>query len=128
VSTIVFTNIKGGSGKTTLALNVAASLKGSILLLDCDPQHSVVKWVDSAEEPLSMVCVGYDGENPHREIQKMEGQYDHIIVDTPPSGLAVGGHTTRIHRQNLVVKAVKARLAFAYDLGIKRAVTIVRDF
>jgi cellulose biosynthesis protein BcsQ len=50
---IVLTTPKGGAGKTTVALNLAASLPDS-LLLDTDPSQSAVKWCDAAEVPLSM--------------------------------------------------------------------------
>jgi len=84
----VFANIKGGSGKTSLAINVGASLEGKVLLMDSDPQQSALKWLDAAEEPLHMVCVGYTQSNIHREIQKVQGDYEYILVDTPPSALA----------------------------------------
>ena len=43
-----------------------------------------------------MVCMAYEGENPHREIQKVEGKYDYIIVDTPPSGLAASAVVRKV--------------------------------
>lgn len=86
----IFCNVKCGSGKTTLAVNMAASLKGRILLIDADPQQSALKWADSAPEnqPLPMTVMGYSGKQIHREIQKVADQYDYVLVDTPPSGLA----------------------------------------
>jgi chromosome partitioning protein len=96
---MVFCNIKGGSGKTTLAVNVAATLKGKVLLLDADPQRSAQKWLDAAEKPLPVVCMAYSERNIHREILKVEEQFDFILVDTPPSGLAA----SPVARQALTV-------------------------
>lgn len=46
-------NPKGGTGKTTLAINLARalSIRGSrVLLVDCDPQGSSLAWAALAEE------------------------------------------------------------------------------
>jgi len=44
---IAVINQKGGTGKTTLALNLAAGLskRGSVHLVDADPQRSITQWV-----------------------------------------------------------------------------------
>ena len=45
---IVIVNSKGGSGKTTIAINLAATLAaegGTPALLDIDPQGSSTRWL-----------------------------------------------------------------------------------
>jgi chromosome partitioning protein len=94
----MFCTSKGGAGKTTLALNIAATLSGKVLLLDADPQQSAVKWADAApeESPLPMAVMGYTGDKIHREIKKVMEEYQYIIVDTPPSALAVSTVTRSV--------------------------------
>lgn len=43
--TLVVGNAKGGTGKTTASVHLAASLPGSRLLVDFDPQGSATQWV-----------------------------------------------------------------------------------
>lgn len=80
-------NQKGGVGKTTLSLALAACLARSgsrVLLIDADPQGSALDWAAAREgEPLFSV-VGFPRPSIHKEIAQLGQGYDHIIIDGPP--------------------------------------------
>ncbi len=88
-----FCNKKGGTGKTTLAVNVGATLaeNAKVLIIDADPQLSVIKWKNAAAQDslFPIEVMKYHDENVHLIIREKANQYDYILVDTPPSGLAV---------------------------------------
>ena len=85
---ILFGGEKGGTGKTTIAVQMAVNraLQGrDVLLVDADKQASAQQWAatrseDSHDPRIS--CVAIYGRTLTAEIQALAGKYDDIVIDT----------------------------------------------
>ena len=88
---ITICNQKGGPGKTTLTIQLAGAMarRGlKTLIVDADPQGSATRWVASAEEepfPAPVVGLSVANTKVHREVQKLIGDYEVILIDCPPA-------------------------------------------
>ena len=81
---------KGGSGKSTVAINVSAELveQGlSVLLVDADPQGSARTWGDVAAEQghkgPTVISMGAGLHKPD-QLPQLSQAFDWTIIDCPP--------------------------------------------
>lgn len=94
--------IKGGSGKTTLAINIAvarALKKHRVLLVDADEQRSATMWSAKREDlktETEITTIHLTGSSVLSQVKKMSKDYDDVIID-------VGGRETSSLRAALLV-------------------------
>jgi len=81
----MFTQTKGGVGKTTLAVHFAIYLHDlgkRVALLDSEPTATAAKWVKEAEAKLRVVHVT-GSTHSSEALQELSDSYDYIVCDTP---------------------------------------------
>jgi len=84
---ISFVNQKGGVGKTTSAINVAASLKRrnyNVVLIDADPQGSASYW-HAVENNNAFEILHRPEPLSRSDIEDLAQNYDFLVIDAPPA-------------------------------------------
>ncbi|HDY89250.1 MAG TPA: hypothetical protein ENH82_14180 [bacterium] len=84
---IAVVSVKGGTGKSTVTLNLAGTLSSEykrILVVDADPQGSIAKWseIRKQEEPAVLI---EPSPVVDKKIRKLTKQYDIVLFDSPPT-------------------------------------------
>ncbi len=89
---IAVINQKGGAGKTTIALNLAAAMAetgGRVLVIDADPQQTAQDWAAVRETPPPFQVIGLAKPVLHRDLPKIAADYDHVVIDGAPRNYEV---------------------------------------
>jgi chromosome partitioning protein len=84
---IVVANSKGGVGKSTIAVHLAVWLKEnghSVILADCDTQHSSSEWLREAEPDIRTERLGTP-EQILDSLRELNKEADYVIADGPGS-------------------------------------------
>jgi chromosome partitioning protein len=107
---IVVANSKGGVGKSTLAVHLAAWLHEhgyTVTLADCDTQHSSSEWIKEAVPGVKTVVLA-DPEEILEELPQLSDEADYVIADGPGSNT----ETTRslLMRADMALVPAKASL------------------
>ena len=80
-------NLKGGVGKSTSAVYLACGLarSGRTLLVDADPQGSILGWSEAAGEDFPATVIAWPVRDLAKRVAAVTGDYDHVVIDTGPS-------------------------------------------
>jgi chromosome partitioning protein len=81
---IVVAGSKGGVGKSTICAHLASEWTSRgvrVLVVDADPQQSLMEWSEAAETPVCDVVSM--GDNIRKTLPSVAESYDLVLVDTP---------------------------------------------
>jgi chromosome partitioning protein len=118
---VVIGGIKGGSGKTTAATNLAvlrATAGFDVLLVDADEQESSYSFAQvrsEAEQATTLTCIKLTGPPVGREARKLATKYQDIIIDT--GGRDTASQRSALSVADLVLVPFKPRSLDVWTLG-----------
>ncbi len=131
---IAVCNQKGGSGKTTLSMQLAGTLarkKNKVLVIDADPQGTATRWAASAGDenpfPASVVGLSAANEKVHREVKKFVGDYDFIVIDCPPAADSPVPQSALLIADLALVPIIPSPLDLWASVGIRKVIENVGD-
>lgn len=131
---IACANQKGGSGKTTLAMQFAGTLglQGfRVLVVDADPQASAQRWNSAAPDdkpfPATVIGLADAGEKVHREVGKHVGIYDYIVIDCPPAVESAATQSALMVADLVLIPIIPSPTDLWAAAGIRKLIENVKE-
>jgi chromosome partitioning protein len=122
---IVIANSKGGVGKSTLAVHLAAWLHEQghrVTLADCDTQHSSSEWLREAMPEVKSVRLA----NPDQildELPQIDREADYVVADGPGSNT----ETSRALLLRAQLALVPCKASMLEVRALKQATAVLRQ-
>lgn len=132
---IAVLNQKGGVGKTTVTMHIAAALARQgfrVLIADADPQGTATRWAASAADdkpfPATVIGLAHAGGKIHRELKKFMTDYDFLIVDCPPAADSPVPQSVLLVAELAIVPLVPSPLDLWAAVAIRQVINSAMDF
>lgn len=95
--TIAIANRKGGTGKTTIAVNLAGALSicgANVLYVDADVQAAATQW-SAAGDGLGFTVIHMPSKTIHDDLPRLATAYSTVVIDGPASDAEITGSVIR---------------------------------
>ncbi|MBD2078354.1 ParA family partition ATPase [Leptolyngbya sp. FACHB-17] len=131
---IAVVNQKGGSGKTTVTMQLAGTIarRGyKVLVVDADPQGTATRWAATADDelpfPASVIGLSAANAKVHREVKKFVENYDCIFIDCPPAADSPIPQSALLIADLALVPIIPSPLDMWAAVGIRQVIQNVGD-
>jgi len=122
-------NVKGGVGKTTLAINLVialARMKRDVLLIDGDEQGTAMAFTElrtNQQGSAGYTAVALAGAAIRTQVRQLSSKYDDIVIDV--GGRDTGSLRSALVVSDLVIIPVQPR---SFDLwGVDQTAALVKE-
>lgn len=130
---VVVANQKGGSGKTTVSMQLAGTIAQRglrVLVADTDPQATATRWAASAPDdapfPAAVIGLSAAEGKVHRELRRHVDNYDLIVVDCPPAVDSTIPQSALVVGDLAIVPVIPSPADLWATVGIRRVIDNIR--
>ena len=125
---LAFVGNKGGAGKTTLSVNIAAGIgqEHSVAIVDADPQGSTLQWRAFSDNENALNV--YEAEDDlQQQANRLLENYNYVVFDCPPSVHAPQTMSVLSFSQSAVIPVQPSPVDLWATVHIEEAVSNARE-
>lgn len=131
---ITLANQKGGTGKTTVAMQLAGGIAqrgNNVMIIDADLQGTATRWAESAAEntpfPAKVISITTYGGSVKEDIDNHRHLFDYIIIDCPPAVESEVPQSALRATDLVIVPIIPSPTDLWAAVGIRELISDIKD-